>query len=43
MEEQIDVTLSKTCSTFDVHLYNKLQLAYQMLGKSQVSDMNLSR
>ena len=40
LEEQIDVALSKTCSSFDETLYAKLLVAYQMLGKTQVSCVN---
>ncbi|KAM7373051.1 hypothetical protein PAMP_007934 [Pampus punctatissimus] len=36
--EQLDVALSKTCKHFDVAHYTKVQLAYTLLGKTQVSD-----
>nr|XP_023667623.1 syndetin isoform X3 [Paramormyrops kingsleyae] len=35
IEEQLDVALSKTCKHFDVTHYNKVQLAYALLGKTQ--------
>lgn len=38
MQEQLDVALSKTCKHFDVSHYTKVQLAYKLLGKTQVSD-----
>ncbi|OXA57412.1 syndetin [Folsomia candida] len=34
-EEQLDVSLSKVCLYFDNQNYNKLQKAYQLLGKTQ--------
>ena len=37
IEEQLDVALSKTCSGFDVAHYEKVQSAYRLLGKTQVS------
>lgn len=37
LQEQLDVALSKTCKHFDVLHYNKVQLAYTLLGKTQVS------
>lgn len=36
-EEQLDVALSKVCMSFDVVLYQKLQDAYSLLGKTQVN------
>lgn len=41
MQEQLDVALSKTCKHFDVTHYNKVQLAYGLLGKTQVSESAL--
>uniref|UniRef100_A0A3B3R6J5 VPS50 subunit of EARP/GARPII complex n=1 Tax=Paramormyrops kingsleyae TaxID=1676925 RepID=A0A3B3R6J5_9TELE len=41
IEEQLDVALSKTCKHFDVTHYNKVQLAYALLGKTQVSESTL--
>lgn len=38
-QEQLDVALSKTCKNFDVSHYTKVQLAYTLLGKTQVSDL----
>lgn len=37
LQEQLDVALSKTCKHFDVSHYTKVQLAYKLLGKTQVS------
>uniref|UniRef100_H3DK75 VPS50 EARP/GARPII complex subunit n=1 Tax=Tetraodon nigroviridis TaxID=99883 RepID=H3DK75_TETNG len=37
IEEQLDVALSKTCKHFDVLHYNKVQLAYTLLGKTQTA------
>lgn len=37
LQEQLDVALSKTCKHFDVAHYTKVQLAYTLLGKTQVS------
>lgn len=37
LQEQLDVALSKTCKHFDVSHYTKVQLAYTLLGKTQVS------
>uniref|UniRef100_A0A8C9VSK8 VPS50 subunit of EARP/GARPII complex n=1 Tax=Scleropages formosus TaxID=113540 RepID=A0A8C9VSK8_SCLFO len=37
IEEQLDVALSKTCKHFDVAHYNKVQLAYSLLGKTQTA------
>ena len=37
IEESLDVALSKTCSGFDKQHYEKVQRAYQLLGKTQVS------
>ena len=37
IEEQLDVALSKICSGFDVVHYEKVQNAYRLLGKTQVS------
>ncbi len=42
MQEQLDVALSKTCKHFDVSHYTKVQLAYKLLGKTQVSHRCLS-
>ena len=36
IEEQLDSALSKTCNHFDEKHYAKVQLAYQLLGKTQV-------
>lgn len=36
-QEQLDVALSKTCKHFDDLHYTKVQLAYSLLGKTQVS------
>uniref|UniRef100_A0A8C9SSI4 VPS50 subunit of EARP/GARPII complex n=1 Tax=Scleropages formosus TaxID=113540 RepID=A0A8C9SSI4_SCLFO len=36
-KEQLDVALSKTCKHFDVAHYNKVQLAYSLLGKTQTA------
>lgn len=36
-EEQIDVALSKMCTTFNRHLYLKLMNAYNLLGKTQTA------
>lgn len=38
-QEQLDVALSKTCKHFDVSHYTKVQLAYTLLGKTQVSGL----
>ncbi|TRZ01836.1 hypothetical protein DNTS_004278 [Danionella cerebrum] len=37
IEEQLDVALSKTCKNFDVSHYTKVQLAYKLLGKTQMA------
>jgi hypothetical protein len=37
IEESLDVALSKTCVKFDEAHYIKLQKAYKLLGKIQVS------
>ncbi|XP_029369998.1 syndetin isoform X2 [Echeneis naucrates] len=37
IEEQLDVALSKTCKHFDVSHYTKVQLAYKLLGKTQIA------
>ncbi|XP_067655152.1 syndetin-like [Haliotis asinina] len=37
IEEQLDVALSKTCSSFDVIHYEKVQMAYRLLGKTQTA------
>ncbi|XP_014777198.1 syndetin [Octopus bimaculoides] len=37
IEEQLDVALSKTCNSFDVAHYSKVQTAYRLLGKTQVA------
>lgn len=39
LQEQLDVALSKTCKHFDVSHYTKVQLAYTLLGKTQVSGL----
>lgn len=39
LKEQLDVALSKTCKHFDVSHYTKVQVAYTLLGKTQVSDL----
>jgi hypothetical protein len=36
-EEQIDVALSKMCTSFNKQLYLKLQCAYNLLGKTQTA------
>lgn len=36
-EEQLDVALSKVCTRFVVLLYEKLQAAYKLLGKTQTA------
>lgn len=41
LQEQLDVALSKTCKHFDVAHYTKVQLAYTLLGKTQVSGLTL--
>lgn len=41
VQEQLDVALSKTCKHFDVSHYTKVQLAYKLLGKTQVSHRHL--
>lgn len=43
LQEQLDVALSKTCKHFDVSHYTKVQLAYTLLGKTQVSGLTLLR
>lgn len=40
LQEQLDVALSKTCKHFDVSHYTKVQLAYTLLGKTQVSGLS---
>lgn len=42
-QEQLDVALSKTCKHFDVSHYTKVQLAYTLLGKTQVSGLTCLR
>lgn len=37
IEESLDVALSKTCAGFDQSHYEKVQTAYRLLGKTQVS------
>lgn len=37
IEEQLDVALSKTCSHFDVVHYEKVQIAYRLLDKTQTA------
>ena len=37
IEESLDVALSKTCNSFDEKHYEKVQTAYRLLGKTQVS------
>ncbi len=37
IEEALDVALSKTCLDFDETHYEKVQKAYRLLGKTQVS------
>ena len=37
IEESLDVALSKTCNGFDEKHYEKVQIAYRLLGKTQVS------
>lgn len=39
LQEQLDVALSKTCKHFDVLHYTKVQKAYTLLGKTQVSGL----
>lgn len=36
IEEQLDFALSKTCAHFDENHYEKVQMAYSLLGKRQV-------
>ena len=36
IEESLDVALSRTATSFDEDHYSKVQLAYQLLGKTQV-------
>lgn len=36
-EEQLDVALSRTCSSFDRSHYSRLQAAYGLLGKTQMA------
>ena len=36
IEEQLDQALAKTCNNFDIEYYEKVQTAYQLLGKTQV-------
>lgn len=43
MQEQLDVALSKTCKHFDVSHYTKVQLAYKLLGKTQVSNCSFKK
>lgn len=37
IEEALDVALSKTCAGFDQTHYEKVQTAYRLLGKTQVT------
>ncbi|XP_060086337.1 syndetin-like [Ylistrum balloti] len=37
IEEQLDVALSKTCSHFDIVHYEKVQIAYRLLDKTQTA------
>ncbi|XP_072029065.1 syndetin-like isoform X2 [Amphiura filiformis] len=37
IEEQLDQALAKTCSNFDIEHYEKVQTAYQLLGKTQTA------
>ncbi|GAB6031035.1 hypothetical protein CHUAL_007851 [Chamberlinius hualienensis] len=37
IEEQLDQALAKVCSNFDANHYEKLQLAYRLLGKTQTA------
>ncbi|XP_060572099.1 syndetin-like isoform X2 [Ruditapes philippinarum] len=37
IEEHLDIALSKTCSLFDVAHYEKVQMAYTLLGKRQTA------
>lgn len=37
MDEQLDVALSKICTKFDKEKYEKLQAAYELLGKTQIA------
>ena len=39
IEESLDVALSRTAASFDEEHYSKVQLAYQLLGKTQVCDL----
>ncbi|MGH0115067.1 UNVERIFIED_CONTAM: hypothetical protein FKN15_076498 [Acipenser sinensis] len=42
--EQLDVALSKTCKSFDINHYIKVQQAYTLLGKTQEQlDVALSK
>ncbi|MGH0143588.1 UNVERIFIED_CONTAM: hypothetical protein FKN15_026982 [Acipenser sinensis] len=36
-QEQLDVALSKTCKSFDINHYTKVQQAYTLLGKTQTA------
>jgi len=37
IEESLDVALSRTCHNFDEKHYEKVQTAYRLLGKTQVT------
>ena len=37
IDESMDVALSKTCGSFDDSYYSRVQTAYRLLGKTQVS------
>ena len=39
IEESLDVALSKTANSFDEEHYSKVQIAYQLLGKTHVSEI----
>jgi len=40
IDESMDVALSKTCGNFDDSYYSRIQTAYRLLGKTQVSLAN---
>ncbi|XP_072179287.1 syndetin-like [Diadema setosum] len=37
IEEQLDHALAKTCNSFDIRHYEKLQAAYRLLGKTHIA------
>lgn len=42
IDESMDVALSKTCSHFDEEYYSRIQTAYRLMGKTQVSWVSIS-